>query len=67
MKSNEIVLAIKAGCDIIAIANNTVSYDPEAANKAFNAIKAAVSDGRVTEQRIKKSYERVMQLKGRLT
>lgn len=57
--------AVLAGADIIAIANNSV-YVPTAGADAFAAIMDAVHVGRITEQRIEQSYQRIMRLKSRL-
>lgn len=58
-------LAINAGVDILAIANNVV-YEPDVAARAVNIIKQLVKDGKISEQRIDESYGRIMRLKGRL-
>ena len=60
-----IELALNAGADIIAIANN-LAYDPEIGVRAFNAIKSGVEAGRISRPRIDQSYERVARLKQRL-
>jgi beta-glucosidase-like glycosyl hydrolase len=58
--------AVLAGADIIAISNNGTVYDPFAGGSAFEAILAAVREGRIAEARIEQSYERIMRLKARL-
>ena len=60
-----IELAILAGSDIISVAN-TLTYDPNAAQRAFDAVMAAVARGIVTEERIDQSYRRILLLKARL-
>ncbi len=60
-----IELAIDAGVDILAIANNLV-YEPDAAIRAVSIIKQLVNDGKISEQRIDESYQRIMKLKARL-
>jgi beta-N-acetylhexosaminidase len=60
-----IELAIFAGSDIISVAN-TLSYDPNAAQRTFDAVMAAVARGSVTEDRIDQSYRRILLLKTRL-
>ncbi len=60
-----IELAINAGADILAVANNVV-YDAELALKSFNAVRTAVTAGRISEARIDESYARIMKLKSRL-
>lgn len=52
------VRAIEAGIDIL-----TVSHTYEAAKQCVEAIYAAVESGRITEERINQSYERIMRIK----
>jgi beta-N-acetylhexosaminidase len=59
-------LAVNAGADIIAIANNGPAYDPDVHAKAFDAIHAAVMAGRIDEAGIDSAYERIRSLKKRL-
>lgn len=58
-------LAVDAGVDILAIANNLV-YEPDAGIRAIAIIKQLVKDGKIPEQRIDESYQRIMRLKARL-
>lgn len=60
-----IELAVKAGADIVVVANNTV-FDPDAATLAFDTVLSAVAEGRITESRIHESYQRIMSLKQHL-
>ncbi len=60
-----IELAVNAGADILAIANNG-PFDPDISEKAFDAVNTAVQAGRITEERIAESYARIMKLKQRL-
>jgi beta-N-acetylhexosaminidase len=60
-----IELAVLAGSDIISVAN-TLTYDPNAAERAFDAVMTAVGRGSVTEERIDQSYRRILLLKARL-
>jgi beta-N-acetylhexosaminidase len=60
-----IELAINAGVDLIAIANNTV-YLAGAEGQAFGAIKRAVAAGRIDEKVIDKAYSRITKLKRKL-
>jgi beta-N-acetylhexosaminidase len=60
-------LAINAGADIIALANQTSNYDPLLHEEAFTAIEQAVAGGRISPERISESHRRIMQLKSRLT
>ena len=58
--------SIEAGVDIIAIANNSV-YEEDIAARAVALIKQLVQDGRTDEARINESYQRIRQLKSKLT
>ncbi len=58
-------LAVQAGVDILAFANNSI-FDPEIAAKAHRIIRKLVNDGTISEQRIDESYQRIMNLKQRL-
>lgn len=58
-------LAILAGVDILAIANNLV-YDPEIGVKTVNIIRGLVRDGKISPERIDQSYQRIMRLKARI-
>lgn len=60
-----IELAINAGVDMLALANN-LAYDPTIGARAFGVIKQLVSDGKISEQRIDESYQRILRLKARL-
>jgi beta-N-acetylhexosaminidase len=61
-----VVLAVRAGCDIIAIANNGKVYDEEAPHKARRAILQAVRDGVISSGHIRQSLRRIRTLKERL-
>jgi beta-N-acetylhexosaminidase len=58
-----LVRSINAGCDLLGLSNNNDSYDENIASKAINAIFKAVKDGRISEDKIDASYERIMNLK----
>ncbi|MCC7161269.1 MAG: glycoside hydrolase family 3 [Anaerolineae bacterium] len=60
-----IELAINAGVDILAIANNLV-HDPELGARTVGIIQGLVRDGKVTPERIDQSYQRIMRLKARI-
>ncbi|MGB3904839.1 MAG: glycoside hydrolase family 3 N-terminal domain-containing protein [Anaerolineae bacterium] len=57
--------AIEAGVDILAFANNSV-YVGDIAARAISLIKRMVADGRISEERITESYERIRRTKKRL-
>ena len=58
-------LAIDAGVDILALANN-LEFAPDLAARAIAVVRQLVQDGTVTETRIYQSYERIRQLKNDL-
>lgn len=60
-----VLLAVGAGVDILAFANNSV-FDPDIAASAIGIIRKAVQDGKVGEERIDRSYARITRLKSRL-
>jgi len=55
------VRAIEAGIDIV-----TISHTYEAAKQAAEAIYAAIESGRLTEERIQQSYDRIMKMKEKM-
>jgi beta-N-acetylhexosaminidase len=57
-----IELAVKAGVDIILIANNS-EYDEKTAAHAIEVIKKMVRTGRISQNRIYRSYLRIQKLK----
>ncbi len=59
-----IQLAIEAGVDMLLFGNNT-SYDPEIASKATAIIRSLLQKKIITEERIDRSYRRIMELKKR--
>ena len=61
-----IELAVKAGVDILLFGNNSSSYDPQIAQKAFNIIRKLVERGTLSRDRIQQSYQRISNLKIRL-
>lgn len=59
-------LAINAGVDILAIANNLV-YDPEIGAQTMSLIQGLVREGKVSPERIDQSYQRIMRFKARIS
>ncbi len=55
------VRAIEAGIDIV-----TISHTYEAAKEAAEAIYAALESGRLTEERIQQSYNRIVKMKEKM-
>lgn len=60
-----IELALNAGVDILALANNLV-YDPNLGATTIALVKQLVQDGKVSRERIDQSYQRIVRLKARL-
>ncbi len=58
--------AVNAGADILLFANNTYTFEPDIAEKAFKTLKSLVAAGRITPARIDTSWRRIMALKSRL-
>jgi len=61
-----IELAVKAGVDILLFGNNSSSYDPQIARKAFDILKDLVERGTLSRDRIQQSYQRISNLKGKI-
>ncbi|MDR2813090.1 MAG: hypothetical protein LBB79_00315 [Prevotellaceae bacterium] len=59
-------VAINAGIDMLVLSNNGKSYDAQLAQKAVDAIYAAVRQGRISEKRISEAYKNVAAIKNRL-
>ncbi|MDR3188919.1 MAG: hypothetical protein LBT94_07025 [Prevotellaceae bacterium] len=59
-------MAVNAGMDMLVLSNNGRSYDAQLAQKAVDAIYAAVKSGRIREERIREAYRRVAAVKSRL-
>lgn len=61
---DSIILAINAGCDIVYFFNNTADgYDENIAYKVRDVIFNAVKSGKIKEERIIESYNRIINLK----
>ena len=61
-----IELAVEAGADILAYANNSPVFDPTIPARAFQVIKGLVGNEVIKSSRIDQSYRRIMRLKERL-
>jgi beta-N-acetylhexosaminidase len=59
-------LAVKAGADILAYANNSSVFDPTIPARALGVIKGLVENGVIEESRIDQSYRRIMRLKSQI-
>ncbi len=60
-----VIKAVKAGVDIVLIGNN-LTYDQSAHKKAISSIYESVKSGILTEERIKASFDRIMELKKKI-
>jgi beta-N-acetylhexosaminidase len=58
-----LILAVNAGCDLIALANNAQSYDENLPVRAHRIILEAVRSGKIPRPRIDEAYERLLRLK----
>jgi len=58
-----VALAIEAGIDLLLVANQLV-YEPDVATRVVDLVERLVTDGRLTEERIDASYQRILALKG---
>jgi beta-N-acetylhexosaminidase len=57
-REDAVALAIEAGNDLLLFANQQV-YDPDIVTWAVDLVEGFVRDGRITEDRIDRSYARV--------
>lgn len=57
-----LALAIEAGVDVLLIANQLV-YEPDIASRTIDIVERLVREGRIGEERIRQSYERILALK----
>ncbi|MFA5643851.1 MAG: glycoside hydrolase family 3 N-terminal domain-containing protein [Candidatus Paceibacterota bacterium] len=58
-----LIRSINAGCDLLILSNNNDTYDGNIAAKARDAIFQAVKDGKISEERISGSYDRITEIK----
>ena len=61
-----IILALAAGNDLLLL-SNSLNYDEDMPAKAVQWISGAVKQGRISQSRIKSSYNRVMSVKRRFS
>ncbi|MFZ2906707.1 MAG: glycoside hydrolase family 3 protein [Cyclobacteriaceae bacterium] len=61
-----ILLAINAGVDILTFSNNIAGSQERAADKVHQIIRKFVEEGKISEQRIDQSFDRIMLLKTKL-
>jgi len=58
-----IIKAINAGCNLLIFSNNNQEYEDDIAQRAIEAIKKAFSEGKITEEEIINSYNKIRKLK----
>lgn len=58
--------SIKAGVDVLVFGNNLEDYDESLARKAIQTIRKLLAEGKISEERLRESHQRVMALKTRL-
>ena len=58
------IAAVQAGVDLLMFANQQGEYRPETVREVKAAIIRAVADGRISEQAIRESAQRILDLKG---
>jgi len=61
-----VIRAVNAGCDILVFSNNGREYDETVPYRARDIISKAVTDGRISKDRINQAYARIMELKNKL-
>jgi beta-N-acetylhexosaminidase len=59
-------LALRAGIDMLVLANNADAYDPRVADRAIDHIVSLVKEGRIERESIYRSWQRIQELKQRL-
>lgn len=59
-----IIQALAAGVDLIIIGNN-LDYEPDILKKAIAYVKKAIQQGKLSEQALHQSYQRITTFKGR--
>lgn len=58
-----ILMSVQAGADLLVFGNNTGRHDPDIAAKAHAALMRHVSEGRISEDRIRESWLRLQKMK----
>ncbi len=58
-------LALKADVDLLIFSNNGKNYQPKLISEVFDTIKELVDEGTISEDRINRSFERIMLLKNK--
>jgi len=58
--------ALEAGIDILIIGNN-LEYEENIVSRTINIVKQLIQEGKLSEERIDESYQRIQKLKSRLS
>ena len=58
-----IIKAINSGIDLLIFSNNGQVYDEDIAEKAVEVIKKAIKEGKISEEEISNSYNKIKELK----
>ena len=61
--SEALIRTINAGCNILAISNNSETYDKDIAYKALDIIFDAVKSGKISMDKINNSFAKIINLK----
>jgi beta-N-acetylhexosaminidase len=61
-----VLIPVLAGADIL-IYSNFFFYDRDFPDKAVNILTQAVQNGRLSEERVRQSYERIIKMKSRIS
>ena len=61
-----ICLAINAGVDVLVFSNNIDTYNPDIVKDAIEIIVRLVGEGKISEERINQSHQRIMKAKAKL-
>lgn len=61
-----ICLAVNAGIDVLVFSNNIDVYDSDIVKDAIDIMVRLVGEGKISEERINQSYQRIMDCKSRV-
>lgn len=61
-----VVLAVRAGVDVLLVSQNTVRREPRAAERVVTALRKALADGRLSRGAVRAALDRVQIFRARL-
>jgi beta-N-acetylhexosaminidase len=61
-----VVLALRAGVDVLLVSQNTVRREPRAAERAVSAVRQALADGRLSRAAVRAALDRVQAFRARV-